>query len=235
MLMDILTFIIPVFELLTFIWVCILFVKRQKEYSFKNINSNGVCFIITIILFMLVPVLDLISHFHTVRGFILFSARLCLNILAVIYLQTFLYKVSMTKANEEITKKINFFDSNKRTIAYFNVLILMFVPIAAACIEGYKITYRYYWMLALIYWLSTIYLLYLRINTKIKNRHWIFFTGFNAIYWSLYWLLGVNYYHHGDSFYLPFIVAAKILRIFPLFFVSEGRFSDSCVYDVEER
>lgn len=232
---NLITFVIPVVELLAYAWVCFSFVRRQKEYSFRNINSGGWCFIITIALFMLVPVLDITAHYHIVRGITLFTLRLMLNILAIIYLQTFLYKVAMARATEELTKKVNFFETNKRGIAYFNTFMLMAVPIATACIEGYRITYRYYWMLGLAYTISTIYIFSLWVNTKIRGRHWIFFTALNALYWWLYWRLGITYYHHGDTFATPLVAIVKFLRIVPLLFVSEGRFSDSCVYDVEER
>ena len=232
---NLITFIIPVIELLAYTWVCCSFVRRQKEYSFKNVNSSGLCFIFTIGLLMLVPVLDIIAHFGIVSGIMLFSMRLMLNVLAIIYLQTFLYKVAMARATEELAKKVNFFESSKRSIVYFNTFILMAVPIATACAEGYRITYRYYWMLALAYTVSTIYIFYLWTGTKIRSRHWMFFTALNAIYWWLYWRIGIAYYHYGDNSIVPFVAITKFLRIVPLFFVSEGRFSDSCVYDVEEK
>lgn len=232
---NLITFIIPVIELLAYAWVCCSFIRRQREYSFQNVNSSGLCFIITIVLFTLVPVLDIFAHFRIFSGIMLFFARMILNVLAIIYLQTFLYKVAMARATEELAKKVNFFESSKRGIVYFNTFILMTVPIATACIEGYRITYRYYWMLALAYTVSTIYITYLWIGTKIRSRHWMFFTALNALYWWLYWRIGITYYHHGSSSILPFVVIVKFLRIIPLFFVSEGRFSDSCVYDVEEK
>lgn len=235
MMLNLFTFVIPVIELLVYIFVCGSFVRRQKEYTLRNVNSSGICFIITIAFFTLIPVLDIIDHFCSINGLAVFFLRLMLNVLAIIYLQTFLYKVAMTRATEELAKKINFFESSKRNVIYFNTFILMAVPIVISCIEGYKTTYRYYWVLALAYAVSTAYISFLWANTKIRSWHWIFFMAFNAIYWWLCWRIGANYYHHGDKSILPFVVIAKFLRITPLFFVGEGRFSDSCVYEVEEK
>lgn len=229
------TFVIPVIEFLVYMWVWRSFARRQKGYSLKNVNSGGICFIATMVLFTLIPVLDVLAHYHIVRGIKLFFLMLALNIPAIIYLQTFLYKVAMAKATEELTKKVNFFEDSKKSIAYFNTFILMAVPIAIACVEGYRMAYRYYWILALAYIISTIYISCLCANTKIKSRHWMFFTALNAIYWLLFWRFEIAYHYHGDSSILPFVVIVKFLRIIPLFFVSEGRFSDSCVYDVEEK
>lgn len=234
-MLNLFTFVIPVIEFLAYICICCFFAYRQRGYDLKNINSSGTCFVITIAFFMLVPVLDVIDHFCSVNGIALFFLRLMLNVLAIIYLQTFLYKVAMTMTTEELAKKINFFEANKKNIIYFNTFILIAVPVVISCIEGYQTTYRYYWVLALTYAASTAYISCLWVNTKIKSLHWVFFTAFNAIYWWLCWRIGVNYYHHGDKSILPFVVIAKILRITPLFFVGEGRFSDSCVYEVEEK
>ena len=225
----------PIIELIFFSCLFIYFATTYRKYKFEEMNSIGLCFLISILFFAAISIFDIISNFYFSKGVISFSIKLMLNTLAVVYLQTYLYKASMAVADEELTKKINFFTSNRSKIGYCNIFIFMMTPIAAACLEGYRIAYRYYWILMAIYIISTAYLVCLHIKTKSKIWHWILFTFLNVVYWALYWRLEVNYFHYGYSAFVGLAEAIRVIKIIPLLLLKKTRFSDICVYNAEER
>lgn len=225
----------PITELVFFLCLFAYFTITYRKYKFEEINSAGLCFLISIVFFAIIPIFDIISNFYFSKGVISFSIKLMVNTLAVVYLQTYLYKVSMATADEELTKKLNFFTSNRSKIGYCNIFIFMMTPIATACLEGYRIAYRYYWILMAIYVISTAYLVCLQIKTRSKIWHWIMFIFLNAVYWALYWRLEVNYFHYGYSAFVGLAEGIRVVKIIPLLLLRRTKFSDICVYNAEER